>query len=145
MIARKTRYAIMALTFLAREYEKEPIPISRIAKSENIPQRFLEGILLTLKRCGILNSTRGKIGGYYLIKAPQNITLLDVVMYMEGCVASFDCILNASEDECEFCKNLSICNIRDVFMQIHNRTIETLRSTTLHDLTITKERKVLTK
>lgn len=140
MLARKTRYAIMALTFLAREYEKEPVAISRIAKSENIPQRFLEGILLTLKRCGILNSNRGKIGGYYLTKAPQNITLLDVVMYMEGNIASFDCILNTGEEECEFCKKQSTCNIRDVFMQIHNRTIETLRCTTLYDLTIPKER-----
>lgn len=84
MLSKKTRYAILALASLAREFGNGPVPISRIAGDEHIPQRFLEGILLELKNGGVLGSVRGKAGGYYLSRDPGEVTLCDVVTRFEG-------------------------------------------------------------
>ena len=87
MLAKKTRYAILAVIKLAREYGNGAILISDIAKSENIPQRFLENILLELKKLGILGSKLGKSGGYYLLKSPREVSLVDIVRHFEGTIA----------------------------------------------------------
>ena len=71
MITKKAKYALNALVYLSKEYNKGPVLISQIAENEKIPQKFLELILLDLKRIGILNSKKGKGGGYYLIKSPE--------------------------------------------------------------------------
>lgn len=134
MLTKKTRYAIMALVVLAREYEKEPVAISRIAKGEHIPQRFLEGILLNLKRHGIINSTRGKDGGYYLIKSPTTISLLDIIIFMEDGVRTLPCICGEEAPECEFCNKEIECSIKNVFRNIYNYSTDTLRNTTLSNL-----------
>lgn len=76
MLSKKTRYAILALASLAREFGNGPVPISRIAGDEHIPQRFLEGILLELKNGGVLGSVRGKAGGYYLSRDPGEVTVV---------------------------------------------------------------------
>ena len=73
MLSKKTRYAMVALTRLAREYGKGAILISELAQSEKIPQRFLENILLELKKMGILGSKLGKTGGYFLFKHPKDV------------------------------------------------------------------------
>ncbi len=78
MLSRKTKYGIKALTFLAKSKTNEPIQISVIAASENIPQKFLESILLTLRKAKILSSKKGKGGGYYLLQNPAGIKLAEV-------------------------------------------------------------------
>jgi len=67
MLSKKTKYALNALVYLAKKYGEGPIVISRVAESENIPQKFLEAILLDLKKAGILRSKKGKGGGYFCI------------------------------------------------------------------------------
>lgn len=134
MLSKKTRYAMLALSVLAREYGKTPVPIGRIAEAERIPQRFLEGILLVLKGKGILDSTRGKTGGYYLVSNPAEISLLDVVVYFEGSVSMLACICEDRYLPCEFCKDEAYCPIRKPFSEIYRHTIEILRRTTLADL-----------
>lgn len=91
MLSKKTRYAILALASLAREFGNGPVPISRIAGDEHIPQRFLEGILLELKNGGVLGSVRGKAGGYYLSRDPGEVTLCDVVTRFEGTAGMLAC------------------------------------------------------
>lgn len=125
---------MLALALLAREYGKAPVPIGRIAKSELIPQRFLEGILLTLKNEGILDSTRGKNGGYYLLRNPEDVTLLDVLICFEGSVSMLACVCEDVYKPCEFCKDESVCPIRKPFSEIYRHTIEILRKTTLSSL-----------
>ena len=78
MLSKKTQYSILALVRLAREYEKGPVLISSISESERIPQKFLEAILLELKKTGYVNSKKGKGGGYYLIKNPNEVNLADL-------------------------------------------------------------------
>ena len=78
MLSRKTKYAINALVYLARESKDgEPVQISRIAASENIPRKFLEAILLDLRHAGMLNSRKGKTGGYYLQQTTEEINHCD--------------------------------------------------------------------
>ena len=75
MLSQKSKYALKALTILAKEYGQGPVLISDVAQREEIPRKFLEIILLELKNAGILQSKKGKGGGYSLGRPPQQITL----------------------------------------------------------------------
>jgi Rrf2 family protein len=134
MISKKTRYAILAVTRLAKEFGNGPIQISDIAKGENIPQRFLENILLELKKQGILGSKLGKSGGYYLLKPPDEVSLLDVVRHFEGTIALMYCVSEKAYQPCEFCKIEEKCKIRGVFKEIRDTTYRILENSTLNSL-----------
>ena len=134
MLSKKTRYAIIALAKLAKESGKGVILISDIAKSEHIPQRFLELILVELKKLGILGSKLGKSGGYYLIKDPQDVNLSDIVRHFEGPIALVPCVSEKAYQPCEFCKDEATCKLRSVFREIRDNTYNILKRTTLKDL-----------
>lgn len=135
MLSKKTRYALMALTKLSREYGKGAILISDIAKEEKIPQRFLENILLELKNVGILGSKLGKNGGYFLLKSPDKISLADVIRYFEGTIALVYCVSEKAYQPCEFCKNEEICKLKSVFKTIRDNTFSILQETSIADIT----------
>jgi Rrf2 family protein len=134
MLSKKTRYAILAVTKLAREYGNGPILISDIARSEYIPQRFLENILLELKNLGILGSKLGKSGGYYLLKPPEEVSLLDIVRHFEGTIALMSCVSEKAYQPCEFCKDEESCKIRGVFKEVRDTTYRILEKSTLNSL-----------
>ena len=134
MLSKKTRYAILALASLAREFGNGPVPISRIAGDEHIPQRFLEGILLELKNGGVLGSVRGKAGGSYLSRDPGEVTLCDVVTRFEGTAGMLACASGRTGCSCEFSKEESLCKIRASFADIHRKMTEMLSGVTLRDL-----------
>ena len=134
MLSNKTRYAMLALTHLAREYDKGAIQISEIAQQENIPQRFLESILLEMKKIGILGSKLGKAGGYYLIKKPEDVRLSVIIRHFEGAIALLPCVSERQYQPCEFCKDEQSCKIKRVFKVIRDKTDEILHNTTLNEL-----------
>jgi len=134
MLSQKTRYAMLALTRLAREVGNGAILISDIARSENIPQRYLEAILLDLKKLGMLGSKLGKSGGYFLIRKPENINLSEVVRHFEGPIALVPCVSEKAYQPCEFCKDEAKCNMKKVFKDIRDYTYEKLAQTTLLSL-----------
>jgi len=134
MLSKKTRYAMVALVYLAKEGEQMPIMSTQIARSENIPQRFLENILLDLKKMGVLGSKLGKSGGYYLIKKPEDVRLSDIVRHFEGAIAMLFCVSEKQYQPCEFCKDEATCKIRGVFKEIRDTTYGILEKTTLRDL-----------
>jgi len=134
MLSQKTRYAMLALTRLAREVGNGAILISDIAQSENIPQRYLEAILLDLKKLGMLGSKLGKSGGYFLIRKPEDINLSEVVRHFEGPIALVPCVSEKAYQPCEFCKDEAICNMRKVFKDIRDYTYDKLQQTNLRDL-----------
>src|SRR5690606_27937978 len=105
MISRKTKYALNALVYLTRMKDQGPILISQIAESENIPQKFLEAILLDLKRAGILGSKKGKGGGYYLLKSPEQVNVADVMRLLDGPIALLPCVSYKYYEKCEECKD----------------------------------------
>src|SRR5664280_2413067 len=134
ILSKKTRYAIVALTRLAREYVKGPMQIREISEIEKIPRSFLENILLELKKIGILGSNRGKAGGYYLLKKPEEVTLAEVVGHFEGARSVMYCVSENSYRPCEFCKDEYTCQIRKVFKEIRDTTFGILTKTPLKEL-----------
>jgi Rrf2 family protein len=143
ILSKKTRYAIVALTRLAREYGKSPLQIKDIAREEKIPQSFLENILLDLKKSGILGSNLGKSGGYYLLKRPGDVSLAEVVRHFEGTISMMYCVSDNSYRPCEFCRDEATCNIRSVFKEIHDNTFSVLNRTTLQELINERRRDTL--
>lgn len=135
MLSKKTRYALMALTKLSREYGNGAILIGDIAKAEKIPQHFLENILLELKNLGLLGSKLGKNGGYFLLKNPEDISLADVIRYFEGTIALVYCVSEKAYQPCEFCKNEDSCKLKSVFKTIRDNTFNILQETSIADIT----------
>ena len=134
ILSKKTRYAIVALTRLARDYGKGSLQIREIAEEEKIPRSFLENILLELKKSGILGSNLGKSGGYFLLKKPEDVTLADIVRQFEGTTALMYCVSENSYRPCEFCKDETTCQIRRVFLEVRDTTNSILQRTTLNQL-----------
>jgi len=134
MLSNKTRYAILALTKLSAEYGKGAIQIGDIAESERIPKRFLENILLELKKMGLLGSKLGKNGGYYLLKDPSSINLAEIVRHFEGTIAMLYCVSEKAYQPCELCKNEDSCKIKATFKVVRDKTYEILAGTKFSDL-----------
>ena len=125
---------MLALTRLAKEYGKGTLLINQIAESEKIPKRFLESILLELKKSGYLGSKLGKKGGYYLMKKPEEINLLEIIRLFEGAIALLPCISEKYYQPCEHCKDEDTCTIRYTFKDIREYTFNKLACTTLASL-----------
>jgi Rrf2 family protein len=134
LLSKKTQYAMLALTKLAREYGNGAIMVGEIARSENIPQRFLENILQEMKKLGIVGSRQGKTGGYFLVQTPEDITLLTVIRHFEGTIAMVSCVSEKAYQSCEFCKDETTCKIRKVFKRIRDNTYDILEETSLGSL-----------
>ena len=132
MLSRKTKYAINALVYLARESKNgEPVQISRIAESEHIPRKFLEAILLELRHAGMLNSRKGKTGGYYLHQSPEEINIADVMRLFDGPIALLPCVAYKYYQRCEECVDEETCGIRSVFSDVRSETVRALKRATL--------------
>jgi Rrf2 family protein len=131
MISKKAKYAINALVYLAREYGKGPVQISQIAESESIPQKFLEAILLELKKDGILNSKKGKGGGYSLQKHPDSVNIAEIMRLMDGPIALLPCVSYKFYQRCEECRDEASCGIREVFLSVRNQTVAMLKDASL--------------
>ena len=108
--------------------------IADLAAQESIPQKFLEGILLTLKNRGILKSRMGKGGGYFLARSPEEINIGEIVRTLEGPLAPFPCLSKTAYERCEECKDELHCGIRLVFKDVHEATLQILENTTLQDM-----------
>ena len=134
MLSRKTKYAINALVYLARENKSEPVQISKIAESENIPRKFLEAILLELRHAGMLNSRKGKTGGYYLQVSPEKINIADVMRLLDGPIALLPCVAHKYYERCEECINEEVCGIRSVFSDVRAETVRMLKKATLAEI-----------
>ena len=134
MLSKKTKYALNALVYLARRHNEGPILISRIAADEHIPQKFLELILLDLKNAGILNSRKGKGGGYYLLKKPEEVSVAEVVRQFEGAIALLPCVTFKYYERCEECRDEKTCGIRDLFKEVREETVRILKNNTLADI-----------
>jgi Rrf2 family protein len=134
MLHNKTKYALKALQVLAKEYGQGPVLISEIARREHISPKFLELILLELKNQGILQSKKGKGGGYFLSRSPQSVSIGHVVRIMEGPLALLPCVSRTSYMRCVECRDERSCGIRIVMKQVRDATAAILDSTTLADV-----------
>ncbi len=135
MVSMRSKYAIKALSFLARSREKESYIIAELAEAENIPKKFLEAILLTLKSQGILGSRKGPSGGYWLAKTPSSITLGNIIRAFEGDLAPVQCLSeNASGGACPECQDMATCATRLYMVDVQKAVSSVIDSVTLADM-----------
>jgi len=134
MLSKKTKYGLKALTYIARSEDDTPVQVGAIAKSENIPQKFLESILLTLRKSGILGSKKGKHGGYYLRQEPSEIKMTDVMRVLEGPIAMVPCVSLNYYEKCDDCPDEHKCSVNKLMLQVRDSTLKVFRNTTLADL-----------
>ncbi len=135
MLPKKTKYAIKALLSLAKNYNGlKPLAISEIAKSEKIPRKFLEAILLELRRQGIVNSKMGPTGGYYLLKHPDEVMLSTIIRSTGGPIALLPCASLNFYEKCEGCSAEETCGLRHVALEVRDASIKILSKTSLADI-----------
>ena len=135
MLSKKTKYGIKALTFLSRRDENTPVQISEISRSENISHKFLESILLTLRKAGLLSSKKGKGGGYYLRKKPEEVQMTEVIRILEGPIAMVPCVSLNFYEKCDDCEDENTCSVNKIMIQVRDNTLSVLKNTTLADFT----------
>lgn len=136
MLSKKTKYGLKALTYIARKNDNNPVLISEIAKNENISQKFLESILLTLRKTGFLGSKKGKGGGYYLIKEPVDITMASVIRVLEGPIAMVPCVSLNFYEKCEDCPSENSCTVHNLMIQVRDNMLTVLENKTLADFVV---------
>ncbi|AXT62959.1 Rrf2 family transcriptional regulator [Aquimarina sp. AD10] len=135
MLSKKTKYGLKALTYIARKNCDHPVQISEIAQSENISQKFLESILLTLRKNGILGSKKGKGGGYYLIKEPKDIVMASIIRILEGPIAMLPCVSLNFYEKCGDCPDEDRCTVHSLMIEVRDNTLKVLENKTLADFT----------
>lgn len=134
MLSHKAKYALKALTVLAKEYGQGPILISVIAQRESVPHKFLELILLELKNQGILQSKKGKGGGYFLARPPQLVPVGEVLRAIDGPIGLLPCVSKTAYARCEECRDERTCGIRLIMKDVRDAASQILDMTSLADL-----------
>jgi len=133
VLSQKTRYAIRAMQHLADCYGRGPVQLSEIAERQKIPAKFLTVILSELSRLGIVDSQRGKDGGYWLAIPPIDITYGDLIRVMRGSLALVPCASRFAHEKCKNCVEEGDCRTRALMLQVRDRTAELLDSIRLSD------------
>jgi Rrf2 family protein len=133
MISQKAKYALRALVALAKQPSGKPVFISEIAETQNIPKKFLEQILLELKHNGLVESRRGKAGGYVLFRPADMISFAEVLRIVDGPIAPLPCLSKIAYRRCEDCNEEASCEIRRVFAQVAEASRAVLDRTTIAD------------
>lgn len=140
MIAQKTRYALRSLLFLAEEAGGEPVQLGRIAETQRIPPKYLELIMLDLKKGGVVKSARGPKGGYKLSRDAKDISFGEVVRTLEGPIALVSCASVNHYAPCGDCQDEATCAIRRAFTILRDQSTAVLDSISLAEGAAWEER-----
>jgi Rrf2 family protein len=133
MLTMKTKYALRALAIMA-EAPQDSWPAKAIAEAGDIPLKFLEGILSTLRRQGIITSKRGMAGGHRLARAPKEIGVGDIVRIFDKMIAPIPCASLYAYKPCDECPNPRSCDIRHVMMDVRNAMAAVMDKRSIQDL-----------
>jgi Rrf2 family protein len=128
-LSTRTRYGVRLMIALALSYDKGPVFLKEIAKKENISEKYLSIIVISLRSSGLVNSTRGANGGYTLARSPEQINMKEMIDVLEGASCLVNCVKAPSE-----CPRVSVCVTRDVWTMISEKMAELLQSITLDKL-----------
>ncbi len=128
-LSTRARYGTMALLDLALHSNQGPVQLRDIARRQDISLSYLEHLITPLIAAGIVRSRRGKRGGIWLVRSPQEIKMSEVVQLLEGSIAPAECLNNP-----ESCSRYDLCAIRDIWAEMKEAMDEVLESTTLQDL-----------
>ena len=133
MLSQKARYALRSLFLLAKLPAGSSMTIAEIADNARLPRKFLEQILLDLRKRGMLHSVRGKFGGYALGRPPDKISFADVIRAIDGPLALSPCVSVTAYRRCDDCVDEATCNLRKVLLQVRDSTAHILETRTLAD------------
>ncbi len=133
MLSQKAKYALRALVMLAEQPDDGLVLIADIAEQENIPRKFLEAILVELRKHGLLFAKRGKSGGYRLARSPSEITFGEVIRLMDGHIAPIPCASKFAFKPCTDCGDPEACSTRWLMIQVRDATAAVLDNRTLAD------------
>ncbi|MFC3060112.1 Rrf2 family transcriptional regulator [Paenirhodobacter populi] len=137
MITQKMKYALKALLVLADEAAREEpqaLTIEEIARRSGTPKRFLEHILLDIRKLGVITSSRGRSGGYNLLKKPSEISISELLRRIDGPIAPLPCLSRSAYQRCEDCTDEATCRIRKVFAEVFWSYLVLIDSLTLDDM-----------
>lgn len=134
MLSMKAKYALRSLMVLARA-GKKMLPSKTIAKDADVPQKFLEAILLELKNHGFVDSKRGIFGGYFLAEPANKIAISNVIRAIDGPLAPVHCASVTHYKRCEDCVNEATCSVRKVMIKVRDAMADVLDKTTLDQMT----------
>jgi Rrf2 family protein len=134
MLSKKAKYGLKAMAILAKEYGRGPLLIGDIAKRDGMPTKFLELILLELKKSGFVQSKKGKGGGYYLNRLPETISVGQLIRALDGPLALLPCVSQMAYERCAECPDEEACGIRNVFKEVRDSTASILERTTLAEM-----------
>ena len=143
MITQKMKYALKALLTLADEAAQpkpEALTIEEIAKRSGTPKRFLEHILLEVRNAGVIASTRGRSGGYSLVKKPSEVSISELLRTIEGPIAPLPCLSQTAYRRCDDCPSEDECDIRRVLAPADAALRAALESTTIADAALAPKR-----
>ena len=133
MLSKKTQYAFQALMYLSEKSNVSPVLIAEISKKKKIPLKFLENILLELKKAGILDSKKGKGGGYFFAKDPNSVTLATVMRLIDGPISLLPCVSLYFYEKCWNCDEKH-CGLHEVLIQVRDANLKLLERRTIADL-----------
>ncbi|MFN1218222.1 RrF2 family transcriptional regulator [Chryseobacterium kwangjuense] len=131
MMSKRCKYALKAMIRLARNYNQGFLSTAVIAQDENISKKFLEQILLELKRAKLVNSKQGNAGGYYLLKSPDDVSLADIYRIFEGPIALTPCISLNFYEPCDDCVDEATCYLRKELIIVREKTRKSMMEATL--------------
>jgi Rrf2 family protein len=134
VLSRKAKYGLKALLTLAEHANSGPMLISELATRDAIPKKFLEGILLELRRRGLVESKKGPGGGYFLRRKPEEITFSDVIRALDGPLAAVPCVSQTAYMKCVECVDEETCGVRFAMKEVRDATARILDATTLADI-----------
>ena len=136
MLTKKAKYGLLAMSYLAKESRKrkELIQIGELAEKGNVPKKFLEIILLELKKQSIVYSSMGKKGGYQLAKPASQISVGHIIRTLDGPLASISCVSKTAYRPCDECVDEKTCEIRKVMQAVRDATAHILDGTSLEDM-----------
>lgn len=134
MLTKKGKYGLKALIYLARLPPQELALINTVAQANDIPKKFLEGILNDLKKATFVHSKKGKGGGYYLARKPEEIHVGDVIRVLDGPLAPIACASNNFFERCDDCADDEVCPVRLTMLNVRNAISDVLDRQTLADL-----------
>lgn len=134
MLSRRSKYGLKAILTLARESGAGPVLVSDLAARDAIPKKFLEAILLDLKRHGLVHSKKGKGGGYFLGRSPHEVTAGAVIRALEGPLALVPCVSQTAYTRCVECVDEQTCAVRVVMQEVRDSTARILDNRTLFEI-----------
>lgn len=133
MLSKKTQYALKALIYLAEKKSSGPILISEISKKKKIPLKFLESILLELKKSEILDSKKGKGGGYFFAQDPKKVPLAKVMRLIDGPIALLPCVSLHFYEKCKNCDEKK-CGLSTIMANVRDASLKILENKTVADI-----------